>query len=528
MRDTIKMKVLRRYLFGIVILWLIVGQCGIILAAEPNPRFTVEGFVVEGENPLSQKETRKILEPFIGEHEGLEGLEDASRALQDLLSSKGYNFHRVIVPPQRATGGVFKLQIITFEIDRVTVEGNKYYSSDNILSSLPMLRAGWTPNSREIARSLMVANEHPSKYLSVFLKEGKTPGRIDARVEARDSRPYQFFHAFSNTGNRETGHYRWSLGYQQSNLFDLDHTMTLSYTTSPGNWDDVGQYGGYYRIPLYEQGAGLTMFYTHSRVDQGTIADFFEVSGKGTFYGASFDYALYPLQDYNHKLHFGLQDKLFDNNISVIGGAPFGVDVRSRPLSLRYTGRLQKPRLNGELYIEYLRNVSWGSNNNLISYSANRAGADSHWDAIRYGGNLDYSLPQNYLLRFRFDVQLATEPLISGEQFGLGGINSIRGFEEREVSGDLGQQLNFEVWTPPLDYNIRLLGFVDAGKWWIVDQIPGQNRRDSLLSFGLGARWQWKDIIRVSVDLAHVASGSDISETASGDEKIHFSLSYRF
>ena len=47
----------------------------------PRVRFTVEKFVVEGENPLSEAKTREVLEPFLGEHEGLSLIEKASKAL---------------------------------------------------------------------------------------------------------------------------------------------------------------------------------------------------------------------------------------------------------------------------------------------------------------------------------------------------------------------------------------------------------------------------------------------------------------
>ena len=525
MRNKIRATILWRYLFKAALLWFILAQWSIVLAAVPTARFTVKEFIVEGENPLSGKETSKALEPYIGEHEGLERLEDASKALQDLLYQKGYTFHRVIVPPQRATEGVIKLQIITFQIDKVTVEGNKYYPEDNILSSLPILRSGWTPNTREIARSLMIANEHPTKSLSVFLKESETPGHIDARVETKDSRPYQFFSSYSNTGDRDTGHTRLSVGYQQSNLFNLDHTMTLSFTTSPGYWSDVQQYGGYYRIPFYGMGAGLSMFYTYSKVEQGTVADFFDVSGKGTFYGASFDYALWPMKDYNHRLNFGIQDKLFENDTS-FSSTPIGIDVRSRPLSLSYSGRWEKTKYNAGLYVEYVRNLSSGGDNNPYAYQSNRAGADPHWHAIRYGGHLDYSLLRDYLLRLRFTGQWADEPLISGEQIGMGGVRSIRGFEERETSGDRGQQINIEVWTPPIAHATRLLWFVDLGRRDLDAPIPGYVKRGSLGSVGMGVRWQWKYNIILSIDGAYVINGIDT--TGAGDGKIHFNLYWRF
>ena len=275
----------------------------------------------------------------------------------------------------------------------------------------------------------------------------------------------------------------------------------------------------------YKIGGGLSMFATHSKVDQGIVGDFFQVSGKGTFFGSTFDYALFPISDYSHKLKLGIQDRLFENDTSFVG-IPIGVDIRSRPISLRYEGRLEKTKVKGDFYVEYAKNLSMGGNNNLSIYLANRGGADHHWDVIRYGGKLDYPLTGKLLLRLRLTGQEANEPLISGEQFGLGGARSIRGFEEREVIGDSGQYVNLEIWSPFLKYNTRILAFADIGQRDLDEPIAGQESEESLSSIGIGFRWQWRQNLSISCDAAYVTNGATITD--SGDEKIHFNIFYRF
>ena len=49
----------------------------------------------------------------------------------------------------------------------------------------------------------------------------------------------------------------------------------------------------------------------------------------------------------------------------------------------------------------------------------------------------------------RADGQWASEPLISTEQFGIGGVNSVRGYHEGEVFGDTGWHMSLEQKTPP-------------------------------------------------------------------------------
>jgi len=207
---------------------LIACACLALLLAGASParpeapapvRFRVEEFRVEGENPLSDRATRRMLAPFLGEHEGLARIEEAARSLEQALHARGHVFRRVIVPPQKARDGVFTLRVLAFPLQDVRVEGNEQFPEETVLAALPMLRPDTVPNTRSIARALQLANEHPARHQAVFIRESEEPGRIDARVEVRDARPHQAYAAFSNTGTPDSGRTRVSLGYQASNLF---------------------------------------------------------------------------------------------------------------------------------------------------------------------------------------------------------------------------------------------------------------------------------------------------------------------
>jgi hemolysin activation/secretion protein len=317
------------------------------------------------------------------------------------------------------------------------------------------------------------------------------------------------------------------LGYQYSNLFRRDHTITLSYTTCPDRLSDVQQYGVHYRAPFYRLGAALSLFYTRSEVDQGTIAEFFEVSGEGTFMGAGVDVILPPVGDLRHKLFLEVQDREFENDVFFgRDPTPLVPDVRSRPATLNHSGRLEGTWGEAAFRLGYTRNLVHGAHNNAEAYAATRAGADPHWDAFRYSAHLYLNLPLRFELRGRLSGQVADEPLIPGERFGLGGLRSVRGFEEREVSGDTCEEGHLELWSPTLGPGLRLLGFVDAGRARLDRPIPGLPDEEHLSSVGLGLRWQWRRHVHLLVDAAHVTNGA--GETNAGDGRIHFSLFLRF
>ncbi|HHO59591.1 MAG TPA: ShlB/FhaC/HecB family hemolysin secretion/activation protein, partial [Thiotrichales bacterium] len=225
---------LNRFLFGFLLVFAGFVLQSKVWAVEEPPQihFVVKKFNVIGDNPLSEGETDSVLSAFLGDHYGLEGLQAASDALEKTLVDKGFSFYRVTFIPQELQNGVITFSVSEFDIGKVTVEGNKHFNDANIRRSVPQLKAGSAPNTRELSRSLHLANAQPSKKLSVKFAGSEVNDEVNATIKVVDQSPGFFFVALNNTGTDETGKFRITGGYQYSNLFNRDHSATLSYTTS--------------------------------------------------------------------------------------------------------------------------------------------------------------------------------------------------------------------------------------------------------------------------------------------------------
>lgn len=487
--------------------------------------FTVTEIVVSGDNPLKPSETNAILAPYLGEQAGLIGLQNAAAALEQAMRAKGHTFHRVIIPPQRARGR-FEFRALEFRLASIQVEGNDHFDDANVLAMIPSLLPGETPNSRHLSRELQRANGHPAKRLALTMKRSEQPDHVDALISVRDQSPHTVFLSLNNRGSRDTGRQRASVGYQYANLFDLDHVATLSYTSSPGHWDEVRQYGFSYRAPLYDIASDLTLLASHSDVDSGTVADFFTVTGRGTVLGATFRHSLLNRGRFGQSLEISLYDKDFDNDVDFLG-QPIGNDVRSRPIGLRYEGEWTFDAANVGFHLAWNRNLSSGRNNDAATYAASRAGADVDWSTWTASAFADRRIGAGpWLLRARVDAQHAGEALVSGEQFGLGGIGSVRGFLPREAAADDGVHANFELWLPPPDVTLAAFVFADVGVGRRHDVQPGESRTPKLASAGLGLRWNPMAWLNLAFDFAYVLDG--VGNVDDGDQHVHFNLTAVF
>ena len=231
------------------------------------------------------------------------------------------------------------------------------------------------------------------------------------------------------------------------------------------------------------------------------------------------------LGSYQHDVVVGYDDKLFENDLQFAGSSVVDAvtDVRTNPFLLSYRGRWVYPQSQFGFELTSVTNQPGGSDSDETTYMEVRDGASPDWAATRYGFNYAYRFRSNWAIRFNYLAQNSGEPLVAGEQFGVGGAQSVRGFEERQVLGDDGWQNNLEVFTPNLgDSGVNFLFFYDAGHVELNDT----EEEFDVSSAGFGVRWAWQQKIGLRADIASVLEGA--GDVEDGDSALHFAFLYRF
>lgn len=502
------------------------------MTAPAKPVFAIRGFDVMGANPLPEGETALILAPFLRTDASIETLQKATTALEDALKKRGYGLHRVVLPPQ-AVGETVRLDIVRFNVGKVTIEGLNRYDETNIRASVPELREADAPNFRTLAVQTAIANESQGKQVQIALKESETPDQIDARIIVKESRPWNFAASLSNTGARETGRDRLTVSGGHSNLFNRDHQFVGAYTTSIERTGDVRQLGLSYRVPLYRAGGVLGASYTRSTVVGNYGA--FSATGAGQTMGLNYRHYLPAEGGYRGYVHLSLDDKRFD--ITEISGTPVPGQLvrRSRPLTVGYTARVDSDTAVWAYSVELAHNLSGGGGNNLAAYQSEdlRIGT-SRFTALRANASHAGLLGAGWLWSARGQFQYSADALIAGEQFGLGGAGNVRGTTERPISGDRGLFASVEISTPELHPGLRLVGFVDAG--WLRNNNPNATIKpasDHLAGAGLGLRYN-QGLWAFSAEWARIVTGSVLANAANpaipraGNNRLHVNLSAQF
>jgi len=165
------------------------------------------------------------------------------------------------------------------------------------------------------------------------------------------------------------------------------------------------------------------------------------------------------------------------------------------PLALRFDASLRDPLGVTAFGLGLSGNVWYSGSISNLHNIAGSVHSSGHWASVNPSLSRDFLIHTNWTLSLRLDAQLATEPLISNEQFGAGGVNSVRGYHEGEVFGDDGWHTSVELKTPahlvglvngkePL--NIRGSIYMDNAEVYLRDP-QGRPGNTALWSAGIGA-----------------------------------------
>jgi hemolysin activation/secretion protein len=499
------------------------------------PRFDINRIFLEGNTVLPPDQVAAILKKYSGKQKDFGSLQEAMDELESAYRKRGYTMVTVLLPEQELERGTVVINVLEPTVKEIIIEGNQHYSKDNILRALPTLKAGAPPRTTAISENLRAANENPGRKLTLQFKSGDKETDLTAQIKVTDQKPWRVTLSGDNTGSGATGEYRTGLAFQHYNLFNRDHVLALQYITSPDHFEKVQIFSGSYRLPLYGWGDTLDVFGAYSDVDSGTTqvsGTDIMVSGKGVISGIRYNMNLPRSGLYEQKLVGGMDYRLYDNSARMLN-EELAKDIVAHPLNLTYGGSWTAETLTLDGSIGLLYNIPWGSKGEKQDFEAVRNGANPNYLIARYGLNAMIRPGDDWIVRLSGTGQYTNDRLIPGEQFGMGGSTSIRGYQEREESWDNGISGTAELYSPDLaklaDYSkvqLRLVGFYDTGYGYNQRPNSGELRSHSLGGTGAGVRLGVGEYFNFSLDWGHALNSS--TTTKSGDNRIHFKASVSY
>lgn len=493
--------------------------------------FPIRGYEIEGNTVLSEKALYRALKDHTGKEMTATDVESARDALESLYHQSGYPTILVNIPQQRVEDGLVRLEVIESKIRRVRVTGNRYYTMEKILGALPSIQSGKILYVPVVRQELARLNRNPDFKVSPVLSPAREPGLIDVELKVKDKRPLHGSLEINNRNTHDTSDLRLNAMLRYDNLWQMDHSISLQYQTSPQEPDEVQVFAGSYVLPAPWNKDHLMAFYGVVSNSRTAFGEGFQVNGEGNIFGLRYVIPLPPNGSYNHNLTLGADYKDFDETLgfSTEGEEPLRTPMTYLPFSISYSSSV--PDSSGFTQFSGGLNMSFrGLVSDPDQFAIKRFRAKANYLFARLGVERTQKLPAGMQLYFKADGQIADQPLISNEQYGAGGMESVRGYKESEAFGDHAFHGSLELSFPDLvdlsGFKVTPYLFYDYAYLKIMDPLPEQDEGITLQGLGGGLRGEATKYISFQVDVAMALE--DTAQVKNGDYEFYGRVKYAF
>jgi hemolysin activation/secretion protein len=501
-------------------------------AAPTAPAFDLNEIRVDGDTVLPPDRVEEIIYPFLGPGRTSADVDQARHALQDAYTKAGYV--TVSVAGARwidRASGVIGLHVTERRVERLRVVGAKYFVPDAVRAGAPSVAPGTVPNINRITADLVGLNQLPDRTVQPSLKPGRAPDTVDVDLDVNDTFPLHGTLEANNRYNADTHAERLTASLTYDNFFQRGDSGTISYTVAPQDVRDAEIESASYLFHIPDSRMSLLMTYLHSNSDVIALGTT-DVAGRGTTAGFRL---LIPLgttseagSSFTHSFSVGWDYKKFYEldsfggqvcanatggktvpgsgaaPISVVNGSgtdchfvatsKTGAPVTYYPVNAAYAANWTGPKSTTDLNVSLEFGIAeLGSN--AAEFDNKRYAAPPGFSILRAGVTREQDLPYDLQLWGSLQGQMSDQPLVSSEQFGLGGVDSVRGYLEAETLGDYGLTLQSEFRSPDIRkyvrgpvHSWRFHLFADTGLINLRDPTVGQRSTNGLSSVGVGTR----------------------------------------
>lgn len=445
--------------------------------ARPSVRLTVVELLNLTE--VSPESLQPTLAPFLNRPLSTTELKDIVNALVAELHRRGYIFASARIPPQSVEGGRLTIEVEEGFIDGVVIEGADQAFTRSVLERLA---DGRPVTKRRLERRLLLANDGTGTYVGRSSYQ-MVDGRAVLKVRVQQD-PVLARVSLDNWGSQFIGPVRARTSVRFGGVFDGADALGVSLSTVPA---DPREY-------VYGRASYVRRLTTDGT--EGSVS----VSAGETRPGASLRSR--DTAGSSRSVSVGLSQNLVRSRGGSLWG-DVGLTVRSsaqdqfgRPVrDDRFTNlaadlfgavSLGDARLRGR--VTATQGLGLFNSTRQGDPLSSRSDGSARFTSVFAAASLSVPIAPRVAFGLAGEGQIASRPLLSSEEFGVGGADIGRGYDYSERLGDEGAaglaELSYTM-PDPLNWvdELKLSAFIDGG----VARDIGVRRFDgSIASAGLG------------------------------------------
>ena len=503
-----------------------------------NVKFKFGGLKIEGGTIYTDAQLAAVYKDKIGSEISLADVYGIANQITLKYRNDGYVLTQVVVPPQTIEHGLPRLQVVEGFVDHVVVQSEdkeSAFSLDQIKKYASEIQKTKPVNIDNLERQLLIINDLPGvKARSILSPSAATPGGADLLILVK-RKAYDALVSVDDYGSRYLGPDQWAVAGTLNSILGLNEAITgqAIIAQDPGDNRELAFGSLKYEMPVGPWGTKVSILGSMTNTTPGYNLEQFDVLGKSNLITleATQPFIRTRAESLTGRVLFDWRDVDSKNNIEATR--------KDRVRALRVGAQYQSlDRLFGaganvfDVEISHGLNVLGGSD----SGDANLSRPDGDPEFYKFNADRQrlQRITDSLNLSLDAKAQMSNAAQLSSEEFALGGIGSVRGFDPSEVTGDDGVSGSAELqwknpFTVPTTYiqKYQLYTFYETGTVWNDDATTPADRRQSLVSAGFGTRFNFISGINGDFALAFPLN-QDVQTQGNKHPKVYFSLSKKF
>lgn len=401
---------------------------------------------------LTAEELDDVAKDYVGKSVTLQNLYELVEKINALYQEKGFLTCRAFLPPQTIHAGEVQIRLVEGKTGNVTISGNNH-TRESFIRNTFKLKPGEVANTQKLNRKLQHYNATSDAPARLLMKAGQNFGETDYEIVLYEPNNQSVMIYADNAGYETSGKYREGIFYNYRSLTGRRDSLHANFLVSNGTkaWD----FG--YSMPIGHHGMKFDIGYSAntSETKKGELA-VYGVKGKAHSISAALRIPFYVNQfaRYETGLQFIRQESKTDLGTKL--------DERVRWVDDKITR-----------FTPYISFIHYGNDNQLfyhrhsVAFSRRDDVENTRHSAAIYKFDSFYqrrfSNGQNF--NFRFDGQITSKKMLgSSDRYYIGGVNSVRGYEESFMGGEKGLSGSLEFQVPVTkDKRLKVFPFFDFG-----------------------------------------------------------------
>ena len=489
-----------------------------------SQKVEVKRIEVKGSTIFSIEKLNPITQPLEGRTVTLEELQKVADDITQLYLNQGYLTSRAVLPEQAITDGIVRIRVIEGSLEDVEIKGTRRLKPSFVRSRI-MKAAGKPLSAAKLEDQLRQLKSDPLfENVEASLRPGTNEGQSVLKVRVTEAKQFSAAATFDNYSPPSVGSERLGVSGVYRNLTGNGDEIFASYYRTLAGGSNIYELN--YKVPLNASDGTLQVRTTFN--DNEVIRGPFKslgIEGNSQLYEISYRQPLMrsTREEFALSAGFTIQNGEFS-----ISGSPSVTNNRTRVIKFGqdYVKRDQK----GAWAVRSQFSIGTGFFNATKTSDSNPDGQFFSW---LLQGQRVQQLNNDNLLIAQVDLQLTPNPLLSSQQFVIGGGQSVRGFRQNVRSGDNGLRLSVEdritvKRNASGNSILQVAPFIDAGLVWNAGENPNTQPDQTFLA-GVGVGVLWKPIPRMNMRLDYGLPLINLDDRGDNiqDDGLYFSLGYQ-